>query len=31
MLKLRAKIKRDLAEPRDLLTETGVGCRVATV
>ena len=31
MRKLRAKIKRDPAEPRHVLTETGVGYRLATV
>ena len=31
MAQLRAKIERDPAEPRHLLTETGVGYRLATV
>ena len=31
MAQLRAKIERDPAEPRHLLTETGVGCRLAVV
>jgi two-component system KDP operon response regulator KdpE len=31
MAQLRAKIERDPAEPRHLLTETGVGYRLADV
>jgi len=31
MGQLRAKLERNPAEPRHLLTEVGVGCRLATV